>query len=186
MLFWIAQIFGLIGLTSTVIGLQSDRHRFLLHCLVVTGLAWACMYYCLGAYSGALIALLSSARALVFDHYSKRKRIPLGWLIVFLTGIILLTIWTYDGWLSLLPMISALMYATAVWYRDMHLIRRVDIISCLIYIAYNTIIGAYIGLITSVVEMTSAAIAVYRFDVKRAKGRRKGARHLVADAIKSD
>lgn len=165
-MFWLAQAFGLVGLLFTVTGLQHDNPRFLLKCLIGASSMYAAQYFCLGATTGGIIALMAAIRAIVFAHYRDR-RIPIMWLVIFLLAIVVSAIVTYDGWLSILPTLSALLYATAVWNKNMQLIRYADVVSCLIYIVYNILVAAYVNLAATIIEMVASLVAIYRFSARR-------------------
>ena len=49
----------------------------------------------------------------------------------------------------------------------MKLYRIVAAIASILWIIYNAAVGAYVGIVDSVIELTSALIAIYRFDINR-------------------
>ena len=73
---------------------------------------------------------------------------------------------TYNEIISLLPVLTVILYSIAIWHSNLKFIRYTEVISCIIFIIYNIKVLAITGLIATIIELTSALIAVYRFDIK--------------------
>jgi len=89
------------------------------------------------------------------------------WLIATVVTMILLSIMTFNGWISLLPMLAVVLYSIALWVGILKVVRITEIFSCLLFIIYNIKVFAITGLIATVIEMCAAIVAMYRFDVKK-------------------
>ncbi len=73
---------------------------------------------------------------------------------------------SFNGFISLLPMLAVILYSVAVWIGNLTMIRIVEVISCTLYILYNIEVRAYTGLIATIIEMVGAIIALYKFNIK--------------------
>ena len=69
---------------------------------------------------------------------------------------------SFNGFISLLPMLAVILYSIAVWTGNLTIIRIVEVISCTLCIIYNIEVRAYTGLIT-----TGVIIALYKFNIKK-------------------
>ena len=110
--------------------------------------------------------LTCMARNIIFNQYNNKK-IPIYWLFLIITLMIVFSLMTYIGVISLLPMFAVILYSIAIWYGNLKLIRCTEVISCSLFIIYNIKVLAITGLIATIIELVAALIAIYRFDIKR-------------------
>ena len=82
---------------------------------------------------------------------------------------IILSLMSYKGIISLLPTFTVILYSVALWQKNLTITRIIEIISCSLYIIYNIKVLAISGLISTFIEMFSAIIAIYKFDIKKSK-----------------
>ena len=80
---------------------------------------------------------------------------------------IVLSLFSYVGPISLLPCIACVLYSCSLWQDNLKITRIVEVISCSLYIIYNIKVLAYVGLVSTIIELVSALVAIYRFDVKK-------------------
>ena len=168
--FTLAQIIGAIALIILIISFQKNDKKKLLKYQIFSSLLFAIQYVFLGAYTGCLMNFICIIRNFIFTKYSETKKTPLYWLIIILIFIIILSLLSFDGFISLLPTLAVSLYSIAVWNGNLNSIRIVEIISCLLFIIYNIKVSAYIGLIATIIEMLGAFAAFYRFNIKIDKG----------------
>ncbi len=119
----------------------------------------------------ALIILMLSfqrnEKKLLLKYFNKyNKKVPIYCLIIIVILMIIFSLITYIGIISLLPMFAVVLYSIAVWYGNLKLIRCTEVISCTLFIVYNIRVLAITGLIATIIELIAALIAIYRFDIK--------------------
>lgn len=163
--FIIAQIFGLTALAVLIISFQQNNKNKLLKYQTYSSLLYAIQYIFLGALTGCLMNLSCMARNYIFEKY-KAKRPPIYYLILVLILMITVSALSFNGFISLLPMLAVILYSVAVWIGNLTMIRIVEVISCTLYILYNIEVRAYTGLIATIIEMVGAIIALYKFNIK--------------------
>ena len=166
--FIIAQIIGGIALIVLIVSFQKSEKKKLLKYQMFSSLLYAIQYVLLGAYTGSLMNLICMVRNFIFNKY-ENKRPPLYLLIIIITLMVGFSTISYEGLISLLPMIAVVLYSIAIWDGNLKKVRIVEIISCLLYIIYNIKVQAYTGLIATVIEMLGAMVAIYRFNIKKLK-----------------
>lgn len=127
---------------------------------------FAMQYLFLKAFSGCFMNVVCVIRNFIFNRYGNGK-VPFYWLIIVILAMMLLAIYSYSGLIGLLPCIACILYSWAVWQNNLKITRIIEIISCSLYIIYNIKVLAFAGLISTLIEMTSAIIAIYRYDIKK-------------------
>lgn len=161
--FIVAQILGFIALVILMISFQKNDKKFLLKFQTFSSLLYALQYAFLGAYTGCLMNLTCMIRNFIFNKYNNKK-IPVYLLIIIIFLMIMFSLFTYIGPISLLPMLAVILYSIAIWYGNLKLIRYTEVFSCLLYIIYNIKVWAFTGLIATIIELLAALISIFRFN----------------------
>lgn len=107
---------------------------------------------------------VAGVRNIVFKKYD--GKIPIFVLIIFIFLITFLSMIGFNGNISLLPMLASLNYSFALWTLDLRLIRLIDIVASILFLIYDFCIFSPTGFILHFLEMSSAIISFYRFDIK--------------------
>lgn len=164
-MFFLAQLFGLIGLIILVISFQQDKKDKLLKYQVFSSLFFSIQYFCLNAITGALMHGMTLIRNIIFKRF--KTKVPIIYLIIIISFMVILSAISYEGIISVFPAIGVILYSIAIWHGNLTMTRCVEIFGCILFIIYNIKYFAITGLITTIIEMMSAIIAIYRFDLKR-------------------
>ena len=165
-MFILAQILGGIALFILVLSFQKNEKQSLLKYQIGSSIFFAAQYLCLQAYSGCLINIACIIRNILFRKYTG-KQIPIHYLIFIICIMIVLSLFSYVGPISLLPCIACILYSCSLWQNNLKVTRIVEVFSCSLYIIYNIKVLAYVGLVSTIIELISALIAIYRFDIKK-------------------
>ena len=121
-------------------------------------------YLLLGAFSAASMNFLSFLRLLVYYFYALLNiKMPKWILFVFITLVLLFGIITYDGLISLLPIIITVLYTYAFWQNNLNVARIIYIVAAIIWIYYNYEVGAYVGIIGNILEITTGLISLIKY-----------------------
>lgn len=164
----IAQIIGVIALIITMISVHQTEKRKMLLLQILSNFAYFSQYICLSAWSGAAITSLAILRCVVFYYYDeKHKDKSIAILIAISLIMIICGILTYDGILSVIPVLIGLAYTYSMWQNNMKIFRIVSVIAPLCWIVYNVYVSAFVATIASIFEFTSAFFAVLRFDIDK-------------------
>ena len=156
-----AQVFGFIAIGLWVFSIQKNSKKDILFFQTGANLFYIIMYLILGAYTGASMNFISASKGLIFYEYEKQKRIiPKYLLIIFLVAITILGFITWSSFLSLIPMVAAILYIVSTWQKDLKVIRVVYIIAAIAWIYYNYITGAYIGVFGNILEIISGILSL--------------------------
>lgn len=109
----------------------------------------------LNGYTGAAMAFIMMLRDLTLLIQEKQKKngkeinkkIDLLILIITIILIITLTIFTYNGPLSLLSVLATLVTTFALWQKNVQLYKVLGVIAGILWLAYNIVIMSIMGLI---------------------------------------
>ena len=161
--FWI-QMIAIVAIFFWVISIQQKKQYKILLWQTISNLVYTIQYFLLGVYTASAMNLISTVRCFLFYKQKKeRKKIKESWLIGFILLLIIFGILTYDGYLSLIPVIITIFYTISSYMKDAKWIRIVILIAAFIWIYYNYVVGAYICVIGNVFEIISGTLAVIRF-----------------------
>ena len=121
-------------------------------------------YLLLGAFSAASMNFLSFLRLLVYYFYTLLNIKISKWILfVFIALVLLFGIITYDGLISLLPIIITVLYTYAFWQNNLNVARIIYIVAAIIWIYYNYEVGAYVGIIGNALEITTGLISLIKY-----------------------
>lgn len=160
----LAQILALFAILFWVISILLKNKKNILLMQVIANGIYGIEYLLLGAFSAASMNFLSFLRLLVYYFYALLNiKMPKWILFVFITLVLLLGIITYDGLISLLPIIITVLYTYAFWQNNLNVARIIYIVAAIIWIYYNYEVGAYVGIIGNALEIITGLISLIKY-----------------------
>ncbi len=164
--FIIIQAIGFVGLMFVVASFQKDRRSFTLILQLLAALAFTVHFSLLGAWTGAAMNGLSAATAYVFYLRDSRRWLNnKGVMYLFIIFFWVAGLLTWEGYISLLPVISMTLECFALWSSRTRHIRWLFLSARPAWIAYDLIVSSYAGLATEAFIVSSLFIAIIRFDI---------------------
>lgn len=130
----------------------------------------------LNGYTGAAMSVIMMVRDLILliqeIKKSKGKEInkKIDFIILTITVILIvaLTIFTYNGPLSLLSVIATLVTTFALWQKDVKTYKILGLIAGILWLAYNIVIMSIMGMILELI-LVICSIVGYIKDIKKEK-----------------
>lgn len=107
MWFWIAQIFGGVALILLCFSFQQNNKKILLKYQILSSLFYALQYLFLNAFSGCFMNVACVFRNFIFRRYESRRP-PVYYLLIVVGVMLFLSYFSYQGWISLLPVIAVI------------------------------------------------------------------------------
>lgn len=134
----------------------------------------------LNGYTGAAMSIIMMLRdlTLLIQEWGKskgkeiNKKLDLIILIVTVILIVALTIFTYNGPLSLLSVVATLVTTFALWQKDVKMYKVLGLIAGILWLAYNIFIMSIMGIILELILVICSIIG-YIKDIKREKVKQK-------------
>lgn len=160
----LAQVLASFAILFWVISILLKNKKNILLMQVIANGIYGIEYLLLGAFSAASMNFLSFLRLLVYYFYALLNiKMPKWILFVFIALVLLFGIITYDGLISLLPIIITVLYTYAFWQNNLNVARIIYIVAAIIWIYYNYEVGAYVGIIGNILEITTGLISLIKY-----------------------
>lgn len=164
----VAQLFALVAFILYTTSLQFKKMNKVLKYQIVANIFYVLEYLMLNAYSGVNNSLFGISRCCLFYALDKKKKkCPAYIALIFITLVIIFGYISYTDFYSTIPVLISIIFFLALYTEDMRLYRIVAAVASALWIVYNVHVNAYIGILDSVVELISASVAIYRFDIKK-------------------
>lgn len=162
---YIAQILGFIALIFIILSYQNTKKEKFLLIQIFANVFFGLQYLTLKAFSAFCSSCISLIRTLIFFKYEKQdKKTPTFILVIILTAISIFGILTYEGIYSLIPIIIALGYSYGTWQSNLKLTYTIGIITSILWIYYNFLVGAYVSIIGSVFELLASITGLIKIN----------------------
>ena len=164
---YIVQGIGFVAVVFFILSYQMKSNRLLFLFQLIGCSIFAVQFVILGAYTGALSLLINILRnvlllkANVWRWVRSRKTMPriLALLTVF-------TIWTWNGWISLLPFASVGVTTVGYWTDNAQKIRLSQLMGSPCTLLYDILIRSWGGALSESITLVSIIVSIIRFGWK--------------------
>lgn len=164
-----ANVFGVLGILTTVIIYQQKKNRNMLIWKLITDTIWVIHYLMLQANSVAVVTIVAIARSVILlcqNHAWARHK---AWLWIFLASSLLLSILAWKDWTSSLVMIGSLACIIAFWIGNPKITRIISIPAAAMFLTNVALNGSLWGTLCESFLLISAIVGVIRLDLKPRK-----------------
>ena len=149
-LFICAQILGALVFTINIIGnTKLTTRKVYIYNGICNGLS-TIQYCLLGAWTGALCCVIALLRNIVFAKF--KKKVPLYVLLIYIALVILINFKFVNNILDIIPLINIIVYAIALWTKDIMKIKVVGIFTCVIGVIYDFNNKAYVTVLNEIID----------------------------------
>lgn len=126
--------------------------------------------FIINAFTGALLSVINLIRTFIFIQKEKiDKIIYLVVLFIFETIIIVNCIFTWNGYISLLPTIGSMIRSYCLWQSNMKLVRISGITTGILYGSYYFYYKSWFMVLGDVILLITGIIALNKNDIKKNK-----------------
>ena len=161
----LAHLFGTLGLFGTIVADNQKNKRRVLNMFVFANMMYVLQYLFLNAWTGVVTDIFAIIRTMIYCLYeAKEKPKSIGLLIIFISIVLIIGIFTYQDIFSVFPIACTIALTWALWQPDILKFRITAIIAPMLYFIYNYHVGAYAGMIATVFELAGALFAIYRLE----------------------
>ncbi len=170
----VAQIIGILGMTSNIISYQFKRRVGVLICLLMGGVLFAINMFMLGAIIGGILNILSVIRSPAYMNLDKRPSQKNILNALFIVLFIVSYIFTFTLFgkeatlpnlvLELLPVIGSIALTVSFSMNTSRAIRIAGFISSPCWLIYNCFVFSIGGILCEVISLISIITAVIRLD----------------------
>lgn len=159
------RLLGICGLILCAISFQFKKHKKIVLCKMTSEFLFSAQYFLMGAYTGAVLDLISGLRNFLFYKFVEKKRSTTPIIVAFGLLVLVLGILSCDGWMSLLPIGAKLLTTISYGMKKERLLRFITLPSCLLWLSYNALVGAWEAMIGDSLALISILVAIYKFDI---------------------
>lgn len=169
LLYVLSQIFIILNYVFLVITYQLKNKEKILLLSIGSQTACGLSYICLGAYTGLAMAIISIFRNTVFIINEEKNGVTekttaneILMLLVIYALVIVLSVITFNGFLSLLSVFATMLYTFSVWQKSTKVYKILGIPVSILWLSYNIYIHSIFGIILEFILMISAIIGFIR------------------------
>ncbi len=161
----IIQAIGIAALLIATSIYQTNTRKTMLLLGMTASIFWSVHFLLLGAITGAAMNFTAAFRSYIYIKVKpSRKNV---WVMWFFLGVLATaTLLTWQGVLSLLPLVGSSFSVIGDWQKKPKMIRRLNLGTSPPWLAYNIISGSYPGAVVEVLKTLSNLIGQYRFDFR--------------------
>lgn len=165
--FILVQAMGLLGSAIVISGMQKNDRRVILLCQLGGCLCWMFHYGMLGATTAVFTNVISFGRSLIFINNEKPWAKSRLWLWLFIAALLLNSMLTWDGWISILPAVAMTLTSVALWTHNTRITRLLMLINSPFWLVYDLWIRSYSCAAVEIIAFLSFLVAIWRFDIKK-------------------
>ena len=164
---YLIQTIGIVAFILFVYSLKKKDKKEILFYQLLANILYAIQYISLGAYIAGILNVVTVTRCFIYYKYEKdKKEIPLFILITYILIIILVSIFTVDSYISILPSIINIIYIVSTWQKNTKVLRLSFMVAAILWIYYNLTVGAYTAIIGNIFEIISVLYACIKLNRK--------------------
>lgn len=157
----------IIGFIALILGVASYQFKLRTKILLTQGAAnflWAIHFYLIGAFTGSALNFVALGRNYTFVKYRNKfpgPILPSLFIVIFVAAVI----FSWQGYLSLLPLGGMILGTLAFWHKNPTIIRLLSLFCSPMWFVYNLLSGSYPGIIIEMFIFSSILIAIIRYDI---------------------
>ena len=163
-------IFSILAFITLIISICiKDRKKSL--CVQSLNCLFEAIYnFIISAFTGAFLSIINLIRSFLFINKKKfSKRVYLIMLIIFESIIIINCLYTWQGFISLLPTIGSIIRTYCLWQSNMKLVRISGITTGLLYGSYYIYYSSWFMVLGDVVLLVTGIYVLLKNDIKRGR-----------------
>ena len=177
--FLAAQIIGVIALVFSAVSFQQNTHKKIMLCQMIAGLLFAIHFFMIGAFTGGITNSIAVVRSIIFYNRDRKWASGSVWPFLFCAAFVLSGILTWQGPLSLLPILAMVVNTFTFAATNPTVVRTTILFSSPLWLAYNCISLSFPGIINESFVIVSTIVGIIRFDREKLKQRFSGYRKNV-------
>lgn len=159
------QAIGFAGVLFFLTSYQVRSNKLLFVLQTLGCLTFGVQFALLGAYSGCLSLLVCIVRNLVLTQYNRSKLIRWkGWAVVFSALCLAAALITWNGPVSLFPVVGTVAGTAAFWTNNAKYIRIANLsINCPCMLLYDILVKSWGGVLNESITIAAIVVSIIRF-----------------------
>lgn len=163
---YIAYAFGFIAAIITFISTQIKEKKQLLYTYTLSYLFFSVNFILIGAITGGITCLVIAVQTIsISNNKNIKPKVILFSILTILIGII-----TYENLISIFPTLCNLIFIFTITNNKMKNIRKLTIISRLLWCIYDFLTGAYLIFLSDFFAIIGIIISICKYDIQTGGG----------------
>ena len=158
----IAQCIGFVAMALALFMYTFHSRKKILIAKMGVDALWVIHYLLLGALSGAVINAINVTRESVFYHKEKKWGSFVIWPILFVLANAISTVLTWQGPISLLPLIGSSLNVLALWCASPKWMRILTIPALTLWEIYSVCVMSLSSILVNIFSILSAVYGLVR------------------------
>ena len=161
-------IFSILAFIALVLSIGIKDRKKSLEVQSLNCLFEAIYAFTIQAFTGAFLSIANFIRTFIFIQSEKiSKKLYILVLILFEGLIVINCIYTWTGWISLLPTIGSIIRTYCLWQTNMKLVRVSGITSGVLYGLYYSYYQSWFIVMGDVILLFTSVMSIYKYDRNR-------------------
>lgn len=160
------RIVGFAGVILTFAAFQSNKHKNIVLIKLISEFVFGIQYLLVGAYTGCVLNILGSVRNFTYLKLDEKGRGTRTAMLIFMAVFTVSAVLTWNGWLSIFPLVGKLFSTAAYSMKNPRKIRLLNVPTVIMWVVYNITFHTWEALFADSMSLVSVAVAIYRFDIK--------------------
>ena len=158
----LSQILVVLSDLACIVSMLSKKKKNVVFFLIISTILFASHYMCLGAWTGAAIAMLELVFLILMyileikDKTEYCTYLSIGTMII----TVALSIITWDTWISLLPMLAMVIYLTAMTRKNVIIVKSGTFIRLVLNGIYMLLLKSYFGAALSILILVFTIVGI--------------------------
>lgn len=163
--FVIAQIIGILGIICYICSYQIKSNKALYVVQLCGSLMFCIQFFLLGAITGCYSLIILMARNALLSHYNDWKWVQWkGLVVIFSLLAVINTIYTWEGYISILPCIGLIAGNIGMWTNNARNIRIANgFIVGPVYLIYDAFVQSWAGVVNETFVLLSVLVSIKRY-----------------------
>jgi len=163
----IIQAIGIIAMGVGALSLLQKNTKSIRFVQIISATLFSIHFGLLGAFSGAILNLLSMTRNIIIGYKDKKWANPKFWYIFYAVAFAVAVYLSGDGWLGLLPFAGCIFMGTGLYIDNASLARKFIFPSCPLWLIYNILKCSIGGVVAEIINIISIGSSIIRYDLKK-------------------
>lgn len=174
-------IFGFLALVPFVLSFQAKNRKYLLILQIVSLLLFSVQYLLLGAWTGLILEFICIVRNIMFYFRDRVKSFNnIAMPIFFSLAAIAVGVFTRTAWYWFIPVLANISQTIGLYMRKDINNRIFFLIGSPLWLVYNCLTGALVGVVTEVCNIISIVISIVRLAKNNKKVIKPEPKHIGA------
>lgn len=159
----IAQYISLAATVFIVLGILGKQKATIMLWFSLYNVVILATYFMLGRYTGSILVFVTLLKSILFYILARKNIHPQIWILVlFEISYIVIPIFLWESATDIILIANLLLVTYLCWQSNVKILKFGYILSSILLITYDIIVGAYTTIIAEVVFLISTCISIYQ------------------------